>query len=287
MIQSELPDSLPSAYKMSSGLRYSVTPTSTTGIPTIRRQASAPPPPKKQKMSLTQTYMLATVARRQLQKEAARADHDLRLLVGHANLLDGLMLDLANAEQEQESWFNQSVSTASTAAEQSKHVQWAADNSIPEEAIDEEYYDEDSDDDESEDEAVSIAQRAVRTRVPSITTTSIDEGEDQEMDDEFAEELSLTRSPSHNNASSSSPSSTSAPSSPPELMHEFDSEDSESDDDDSLPSSPEMPAALDAFSRHQREQALSSSTPSKQRQPALDLSLFDHESQQAVPIAAC
>src|ERR1700759_4741980 len=69
-------------------------------------------PQKKQKMSITQTYFLAHSARGKLSKEAARADPDLRLLVGHANILDSLMLDLANAEQEQERWFNKSVSGA-------------------------------------------------------------------------------------------------------------------------------------------------------------------------------
>ena len=63
-------------------------------------------------MSITQTYFLAHSARGKLSREAARADHDLRLLVGHANMLDSLMIDLANAEQEQERWFNKSLSGA-------------------------------------------------------------------------------------------------------------------------------------------------------------------------------
>ena len=78
-------------------------------------------------MSITQTYYLAHAARKKLTREASRADHDLRLLVGHANLLDSLMLDLADAEQEQERWFNQTVSGVSKSAPSSdaRHIQWA------------------------------------------------------------------------------------------------------------------------------------------------------------------
>ena len=73
-------------------------------------------------MSVTQTYYLAHTARDKLSSEAARADHNLRLLVGHANLLDSLMLELAEAEQEQKSWFNESVKKANKTEE---HTQLA------------------------------------------------------------------------------------------------------------------------------------------------------------------
>ena len=71
-------------------------------------QTSPPtsPPAKKQKMSLTQTYYVASTARSKLGREANRADHNLRVLVGHANLLDNLMLDLANAVSVQSSKSN-------------------------------------------------------------------------------------------------------------------------------------------------------------------------------------
>ncbi|KAK3933680.1 hypothetical protein QBC46DRAFT_230105, partial [Diplogelasinospora grovesii] len=63
---------------------------------------------QKAKMSVTQTYSLAHKARAKLSSEAARSNHNLRLLVGHANLLDSLMLKLADTERQQESWFDQS-----------------------------------------------------------------------------------------------------------------------------------------------------------------------------------
>jgi len=43
------------------------------------------PPAKKQKMSLTQTYYVASTARSKLGREASKADHDLRKLVGSAS----------------------------------------------------------------------------------------------------------------------------------------------------------------------------------------------------------
>lgn len=46
-------------------------------------------------MSLSDTYFLASRARSKLTREATRGDHDLRVLVSHANLLDSLMDSLA------------------------------------------------------------------------------------------------------------------------------------------------------------------------------------------------
>ncbi|EFE39276.1 conserved hypothetical protein [Trichophyton verrucosum HKI 0517] len=69
---------------------------------------------KKRDMSLSETYVLAHTARAKLTREAARADHHLRLLVGHANMLDNLMLDLAEAEREREAWYNQAIKSRST-----------------------------------------------------------------------------------------------------------------------------------------------------------------------------
>ena len=57
-------------------------------------------PFKRKTMSITQTYYLAHKARSKLSSEASRPDHNLRLLVGHANMLDSLMLEPADAERE-------------------------------------------------------------------------------------------------------------------------------------------------------------------------------------------
>ena len=191
-------------------------------------------------MSLTQTYYLAHTARGKLSKEAAKGDHDLRLLVGHANLLDGLMLDLANAEQEQENWFNQTVKSNTKASEEPKHIQWA--DTIPEEveeAVEEEFYadnsdsDSDSDDEEEAEYTLPTPRKALQATVSSV---EVDEDEDEEMtDDDYEDSLALTRTPSIH---------------PPELLHG----DSDSDSDDDMPPSPpqtEIP--LDAFTQKQRQ----------------------------------
>lgn len=177
-------------------------------------------PAKKQKMSITQTYFLAHSARGKLSKEASRADHDLRLLVGHANMLDHLMIDLANAEQEQERWFTKSVSGASEPEEQ-QHVETI----VEEPEADWEAEDaDDSDNDstyEEEEEASAV-----------IISTEVDA--DMEIDDETDGELALTRTPSRH--------------SPPELSHDSDSE----SDDEHMPPSPPQPT-IATFSEKQRQ----------------------------------
>lgn len=201
---------------------------------------------KRKTMSLTQTYYLAHTARGKLSAEAARADHNLRLLVGHANLLDSLMLDLASAEQEQESWFNKSVQSATKSEESPReHIQWAdAIVEDPEEDWDAEDADssdsDDSDYDEDEDAEMQDATFTTlyRTSSHSAASATVREIED---DDEFEDDgeedyasLSLTPSPSHST-------------SPPELLHDSDSE----SEDDSMPPSPPS-TSLPSFSEKQQ-----------------------------------
>ncbi|ROT36042.1 hypothetical protein SODALDRAFT_328423 [Sodiomyces alkalinus F11] len=167
---------------------------------------------RKRAMSITQTYYLAHKARAKLAYEASRADHDLRLLVGHANLLDSLMFELADAEREQESWFNQSVrgairheepqpvpvaspALAPTPAptpiptpvdKKDRHVQWADAAPEPQQLWHTEHIDVDSDDDsdlydsdyDSDDdmemvETVTVARPvALRPVTPTTTLTT-------------------------------------------------------------------------------------------------------------------
>lgn len=181
-------------------------------------------------MSITQTYYLAHTARGKLSSEAARSDHNLRLLVGHANLLDSLMVELAEAEQEQESWFNQSVRKASK-SEEPKHIQWADKVVEPEEDWDFEDADSSSDEDSEYDSDEDMEEMGFATlqRVPSRASTTVlevvAEEEDMEEDDEedFAG-LQLQRTPSH------------SPLSPPAL--DLDSDDSSSEDESMPPSPP-------------------------------------------------
>lgn len=202
---------------------------------------------KTAKMSITQTYFLAHKARGKLSHEAARPDHNLRLLVGHANLLDSLMLELADAEREQESWFNQSVRGATKSED--KHIQWA--DSIVEEpeqdwqAEDADSYsdsDSDSDSDLDEDEDIEMADMVSLRRIPSNTKVYYDDDmeEDDDEEEDFAQ-LALHRSPSHS-------------ASPPELDH-----DSDSSEDEPMPPSPPT-TVLPTFSEKEHSQTITTAS---------------------------
>lgn len=235
---------------MPSNLRSIVATSQFHTIPITTRQqsVSTAPPQKKQKMSLRQTYILANIARGKMTREASRGDHDLRLLVGHANFLDGLIVDLAAAERDQEMWFNHSVRGAAQASEEPRHVQWV--DRIPEEAVeddDEEEEEEedsgrefsgneyDSDDEDVDNTPVVAPQHHRRpSSLSPPTVTAAEVSEDMEIDEDYEDGLVLTRIASH----------------PPELMHESDSD----SDDDMMPPSPPQPnLSLAVFSEKQRQ----------------------------------
>jgi hypothetical protein len=197
-------------------------------LPSSAPSASLPPPAKKAKMSISQTYLIASSARSKLGKEATRADHNLRRLVGHANLLDALMVELRDAEREQEAWFNRSVRRAQrdeAAADQSRqqHIRWADDLvEDDDEAVESESdseSDSDSDSECTEADFVMAAAPLRRMRSPPVSVTSQDEDEDMYEDLEDAPELQLVRTASH----------------PPELV------DDDGSEDDSPPASPPQP----------------------------------------------
>lgn len=216
-------------------------------------------------MSVTQTYYLAHTARGKLSHEASRSDHNLRLLVGHANLLDSLMLDLAEAEQEQESWFNQSVKKASK-PEEPKHIQWA-DTVVEDPEEDWQAEDADSSDSESEydsDEDVEMETGfAPLQRVASTSMITSFEEVDEEFEDDGEEDfvgLALQRSPSHST-------------SPPELDHDSSDDSSE---DESMPPSP--PSDSLPFSEKQRQQMVTTAFYSKPKSasiPPSEQTFFD------------
>ncbi|KAK5944050.1 hypothetical protein PMZ80_003331 [Knufia obscura] len=175
-----------------------------------RRSSIYNTPQKKQKMSITQTYFLAHSARGKLSREAARADHDLRLLVGHANMLDSLMITIAGAEQEQERWFNRSLSGAREEEEEIRHE----DTIVEEPEADWEAEDaESSDESDYEEEQFKPAD--------PVETSSMEI--DMEFDDEEDQSLVLTRTASRH--------------SPPELTLD---DDSDSEDDHMPPSPPNL-----------------------------------------------
>lgn len=229
---------------------------------------------QQKKMSITQTYYLAHTARKKLTREASRADHDLRLLVGHANLLDSLMLDLADAEREQERWFNQTVRGATK--EEPRHIQWAStvveepeEDWDPEDASDleSEVSDSDSEDDSDFDENDFVINTPIRRRAPSppapLSIPELEE-EDDETDSDFEyddeedlEDLSLTRSPSRQ-----SPPELLA--SPPELLADVD----DSSEDEATPPSPPQPT-LEVFDEKEPTTTAIPLTPADKDQPHL------------------
>ncbi|KAE9984542.1 hypothetical protein EG328_008570 [Venturia inaequalis] len=211
-------------------------------VGTIRPQFKSQPPQKKQKMSLTATYYIASSARAKLGKEACRPDHNLRLLVGHANLLDALMLDLHDAEREQEAWFNQTVQKAQK-AEEPKHIQWA-------DTIVEEEEKSDSEDDSSESDSefdeeefeMELSLKRLRSAPVTITTEEMDDDEEYYDDDEESSELALTRTQSRSSQS------------PPELV-----DDSDSEDDAPPASPPQLSLDLEMFDEKSSDPTLSES----------------------------
>lgn len=229
------------------------------------QSTTLPPLFNRKTMSITQTYYLAHTARGKLSHEAARPDHNLRFLVGHANLLDALMLELAEAEQEQESWFNQSVRGATRSDE--RHIQWAdALVDEPDEDWRAEDVDSDSDSDsdsnsdydEDEELETSFASFQRVDSYPALSQLHQDKGEEGEEEDEEeyiyeddGEEdyamLVLSRTPSH-------------PSSPPELSHDSEEDSSE---DESMPPSPPSDA-LPSFDQKQRQSPDPKLSPSEQ-----------------------
>jgi len=184
------------------------------------------PPAKRQKMSLTNIYYTASTARSKLGREANKSDHNLRLLVGHANLLDSLMLELSSAEREQEAWFNQSLSRASK-PEEPKHIQWLDQVAEADEEEDLEESDDDGSDydDDAEQLFASIPVGRMRSPPVQVDSMEIDEDDDSDIDEEFDDEHALQRVPSSRH-------------SPPELLDCCDDDSSDSEDE-SMPSSPE------------------------------------------------
>jgi len=217
---------MPSHLRLQSSLEAPIAAQATYHtLPTAR-------PAKKAKMSLKTVYLTASTARSKLGREASLADHNLRRLVGHANLLDSLMIELADAEREQEAWFNQSVSNASKS--EPRHVTWV-DQTIEE---DDAEYESDSDDEMDEEEQGYFSIMPTKIREAPVTLSS-DDFEDLDS----SEDLKLTRVASHQ--------------SPPELTHE--DQDSESDSEDELPSPEQvslrrLSAKEEAFYHQQQQQ---------------------------------
>jgi hypothetical protein len=184
------------------------------------------------------------------------------------------MVELADAEREQEAWFNSSVQKASK-PEQPRHIQWI--DTIDEEMEDDDDdSDSDSDDgsdiyDEDADALYSLSLRRIKSPAVEISSHELDEDEDDEefYDDEYDEDLSLTRVASKH--------------SPPELL--LDSDESESSDDESMPASPEL--STYELSAKQRQEAIPTTNFFDLKSGMEDIIMQQQHQQQPLIAAVC
>ncbi|KAI1000734.1 hypothetical protein K3495_g7462 [Podosphaera aphanis] len=180
------------------------------------------PPSSRNLMSITNTYYLAHTARNKLAYEASRSDHRLLRLVGHANLLDSLMIKLSRTEEDvQSQQQDYSVVRRTTSrSDRSQHIQWAdcvVENAEEDwQSSDADSSDSESDydsDEEMEMEADIISLRRVMSHKISPAVPHLDD-----VDEDY-EVVELP----HNQCSIQ----------PPELDH-----DSDSSEDDIMPPTP-------------------------------------------------
>lgn len=210
----------------------------------------------RQNMSIAATFRLAQQARGKLSFEASRQDHDLRLLVGHANLLDSLMVELAEAERKQERWFDEIIREEEEEEEEDDEEEEYEDEESEDEYEDEmEYeieqpeiygslptdYESDSSDSDSDcDEEEYFVHRRIptkphhHTREIKIAAAELSDASDDEMMIEDIEDdedglYNLTRTTSHQSYAGS----------PPSLCSDL--SDDEDLDDHSMPPSPPQP----------------------------------------------
>lgn len=190
-------------------------------------------------MPVAETYFLASKARAKLSKEARRHDHNLRVLVSHANLLDNLMDSLA--EKRSAGIPTKATSPAPVAEKKTTFaplpvpdrtpasvVYEQEDDDEPEfeysDSSDDDYYDEEDDeDDEFEDAAFEQVHVPVATKKEFRSLPTVDEDPVEEAELELEGSAPLTRSTSDSSSSVPSLSYSSG---------EEDDEDEEEEDED-------------------------------------------------------
>lgn len=206
-------------------------------------------------MPAPHAYHIAQTARCKLAQAASQPDHDLRLLVGHANMLDALMLNLARSTSNGSRGRSVSYGPTARTPPQSpnrhraadardQHIRWAdmvaTDEDNEEAIVSDSDLDSDVDSDESDSEedyederddadtvpsfptAFKVPQLRVTTRELANEEDDADDYDDYDDYDDDGQDLTLTRVPSH--------------SQPPELLH--DPEDYSSEEDSPPPSPP-------------------------------------------------
>lgn len=169
-------------------------------------------------MSMAETYFLASKARTKLTREASRQDHNLRVLVSHANLLDNLMDALTKKR------------TAQIERPAPIETYKASFTPIPEEDEDDEYDEKDFSDDEDFDEAdFDDVKAPLDTVTPNIHTHEIqvteisDSDSDSDDDDDYDSSCSYVSTTSSVTSSDCVPSLSLSYSSEEESDDEYES----------------------------------------------------------------
>lgn len=167
------------------------------------------------KVSLTDTYSVATTCKSKLGQEAARGELQLRRLVGHANMLDMLMGELMNKERACEARLNEQIRSGPQPKQ--RRVQFI-DTIVEEMGEDDDESDSDSDDYdddvsdvsddlfddheafdyESDDEQLALHRVSSKMDLPELTDDDDSDVEEDSIDDlpSLMEQLSVNDKPS-------------------------------------------------------------------------------------------
>ena len=130
---------------------------------------------QRKRTALEETYTVATTCRSKLAGEAERADHHLRLLVGHANMFDMLMEELVKVKKGEERRLNALI-RAAPKPHQPRKVQWI--DMIAQQL-------EESDDSDSDDEVTGGSRlRAAKSPLPKLGASYFAKDEDLSNEDE-------------------------------------------------------------------------------------------------------
>lgn len=150
-------------------------------------------------MILSEQYRLVSQAKSKLTKEARRIDPDLRVMVVHANVLDGLMDEIQRGrEQRQKNLsvkFDTSIETQKAAAESKNYDNddyYSDSSSDEEEEDDSDDYDSDEEEEEEEHEIAYTTNKSCQQmpvldeeeELPYLTYSSESEDEDDESPEE-------------------------------------------------------------------------------------------------------
>lgn len=179
--------------------------------------------------SLSDTYFLASRAKSKLTREASRHDHDLRVLVSHANLLDSLMDSIHEKKKEQykqrqlqlqqQRVMNYNNHSGSISFDLANTKRTTYNSPILEQNDDDDYMDSDSDSDsDSDDEADDEPLYTYHYNQSYRTMPTVDEEDDEEKEQEPIVQVVESSDEEHTNA-------------PPSLSYSSDEE-----EDDELPS---------------------------------------------------